>query len=249
MKTIESIVREIQRELTPQFEQKLRSYLQQQDREWLIEQVIRLTLDAHSLHEMDRKTVQEMKSQQRAARIVRVTDMALDERGVRAFVQRYRGFNRDRLVEEGYLLPTIPAKGTALIEDPYRTPKGQALLREAKDTLYALLFGDESTNTHLPRAGRHLLTVIVPEFKLAALDFMQASTELSSYGTWQDPDSLANEVRASNTLIQVEYGEVAGEPIADAIVTALTLINSLEINEQILYARLESIEQSTLILC
>jgi len=35
--------------------------------------------------------------------------------------------------------------------------------------------------------------------------------------------------------------------IGDGIKTALALINNLEINEQVLYARMENIEQSTLI--
>ena len=68
MKTIESIVREIRRDLTPVFEQKLRAYLMDQDKEWLIEQIVRLTLDAHSLQEMDRKVMQELKARQREAR-------------------------------------------------------------------------------------------------------------------------------------------------------------------------------------
>ena len=42
----EAIVREINRDLVPEFEKKLRAYLVGQDKDWLIEQVIRLTLDA-----------------------------------------------------------------------------------------------------------------------------------------------------------------------------------------------------------
>jgi hypothetical protein len=41
MPNIESIVREINKELTPQFEEKLRAYLADQDKDWLIEQIIR----------------------------------------------------------------------------------------------------------------------------------------------------------------------------------------------------------------
>lgn len=55
MPNIETIVRQINREIVPQFEEKLRAYLAEQDKEWLIEQIVRLTLDAHSLQEMDRK--------------------------------------------------------------------------------------------------------------------------------------------------------------------------------------------------
>ena len=52
MATIEEIVRSINRELTPQFDERLRAILAEQDREWLIDQIVRLTLDAHSLEEI-----------------------------------------------------------------------------------------------------------------------------------------------------------------------------------------------------
>ena len=54
-------------------------------------------------------------------------------------------------------------------------------------------------------------------------------------------------MRADNVLLQVEFGETASENIGNGIVRTLALINHLEINEQILYARMENIEQSTLI--
>lgn len=81
MPSIESIIRGINKELIPQFEEKLRSYLVQQDKEWLIEQIIRLSLDAHSLEEMDRKTLQEFKALKRAERAARVREMAFARPG------------------------------------------------------------------------------------------------------------------------------------------------------------------------
>ncbi|NEP91435.1 MAG: hypothetical protein F6K18_34155 [Okeania sp. SIO2C2] len=76
---------------------------------------------------------------------------------------------------------------------------------------------------------------------------MKATTEISGLGTWQDPDSVSNDSRADNIILQVEYGEIEGELIGSGIVTSLSLINNLEINEQILYARMINVEQSTLI--
>jgi len=55
--TIETIVRSINRDLVPRFEERLRAVLAEQDREWLIDQIVRLTLDAHSLDEIDRRSV------------------------------------------------------------------------------------------------------------------------------------------------------------------------------------------------
>ena len=51
MPTIESIVRQINKDLVPLFEKKLRTYLASQDKDWLVEQFVRLTLDAHSLEQ------------------------------------------------------------------------------------------------------------------------------------------------------------------------------------------------------
>ena len=79
------------------------------------------------------------------------------------------------------------------------------------------------------------------------LDFMKATTELSALGTWQDPELVSNDQRADNVLLEVEFGEVEGELVGDGIIRSLSLINNLEINEQILYARMINVEQTTLI--
>ena len=125
--------------------------------------------------------------------------------------------------------------------------RGDALLDLGKDMLYGLLFGDEATNTRLQRTQRELLTLTVPRQKSTALDFMKATTELSALGTWQDPRGAANDMQADNVVLEVEYGEVEGELVGNGIVLALGLINNLEINEEILYGRMENVEQTTLI--
>jgi hypothetical protein len=121
------------------------------------------------------------------------------------------------------------------------------LLVGGKDVLFGLLFGDASTNTKLDRVQQELLTLALPRAKAGALDFMRASTELAAAGTWQDPDSVSNDERADNVLLEVQFGETADELVGRGIITALSLINSLEVNEQILYARMINIEETTLI--
>ncbi len=247
MPNIETIVRQINREFVPQFEEKLRTYLASQDRDWLIEQIVRLTLDAHSLEEMDRKHFKEEENRRRMERAQRVTTLHLDQTKLDEFVKHYKGYSRDRLIQEKFLSPSTPSKGTDLITDSFRSTTGNDLLQLAKDMLYGLLFGDESTNTHFHRVQRELLTLTVPRMKSDALDFMKATTELSAMGTWQDPKGAANDMRADNVVLEVEYGEIEGEHIGDGVITALSLINNLEINEEILYGRMENIEQSTLV--
>ena len=247
MTTIEAIVRSINRDLVPRFEERLRAELADRDREWLIDQVVRLTLDAHSLEEIDRRSVVEAKTRARAERQERVRALALDITGLGSFIAEHAGVSREGLITHGYLATDAPAKGTALLTARHRTAAGEALLLHAKDVLFALLFGDASMNTDLARVQQELLTIAVPRAKAGALDFMRASTELAAAGTWQDPDSVSSDERADNVLLEVQYGEIEAELVGDGIVLALSLINNLEVNEQVLYARMINIKDTTLI--
>ena len=247
MPNIESIVRLINKEVVPQFEARLREHLALQDRDWLVEQIVRLTLDAHSLHEMDRRHLLEAKAARRQERITRIRELAFDREQLIGFIDQYSVCDHHTLITQGYLSPSAPEKGTAMLTPDLRTGRGNELLLRAKDVLFALLFGDDGTNTHLHRTQRELLTLAVPRDKADALDFMKATTELSALGTWQDPERVSNDQRADNVLLEVEFGEIEGELVGDGIVRALSLINSLEINEQILYARMMNVEQTTLI--
>ena len=247
MPTIESIVRQINKDLVPQFEEKLRTYLAGQDKDWLVEQIVRMTLDAHSLEEMDRKHIRLEETIRRGARAKRVEALKLDRAKLKKFLGQYKELDRTHLIREGYLKKNAPPKGTDLITERFRSAEGNDLLALAKDMLYGLLFGDESTKTKFHRVQRELLTLTVPRMKAEALDFMKATTELSAAGTWQDPKGAANDMKADNVILEIEFGEIEGELIGDGVVTALALINNLEINEVILYGRMENIEQSTLI--
>ena len=185
--------------------------------------------------------------ERRAARVDRVTALALDPDGINVFVNAYEGFDRERLVEGGHLLPAAPEKGTASISRAHRSDDGEELLELAKDVLYALLFGDETTATRLERTQRELLTLTLPRAKAGAFDFIPTATELSGAGMWRDPTGVSNDERADNVIIEVEFGEVAGELVGSGVVRCLGLINNLEVNEQILYARMINVEESTLI--
>ena len=183
----------------------------------------------------------------RSERRSRVTALALDAQGVRTFVAAYDGLDRERLIEGRYLLPTAPAKGTTSIGPEHRTEDGEELLVLAKDVLYALLFGDESTATRFDRVQRELLTLTLPRAKAGAFDFIPAATELSGAGMWRDPSGVSNDERADNVIVEIEFGEAVGEVVGHGFVRCLSLINNLEINEQILYARMINVEESTLI--
>lgn len=247
MPNIEAILSQINKEIVPQFEEKLRAHLAEQDKEWLIEQIVRLTLDAHSLEEMDRKHIREEETRRRHERAERVKKLNLDETQLKEFVHQYKEYTREQLIEENFLSAEAPSKGGELIRQDFRSARGNELLQHAKDMLFGFLFGDESTNTRFHRTQRELLTLTVPRMKSDALDFMKATTELSAQGTWQDPKGAVNDMRADNVVLEIEYGELDGERIGDGVVAALRLINNLEINEEILYGRMENIEQSTLV--
>lgn len=247
MPTIESIVRQINREFVPQFEEKLRTYLAAQDKEWLIEQIVRLTMDAHSLEEMDRQHFREQENTKREQRTARVKKSNLGPDKLNEFLAKYKGIKREKLILDGYLKADAPSKGTDMIAEDFRSIEGNELLQFSKDMLFGLLFGDRSLNVNFNRTQRELLTLTMPRMKSDPLNFMRATTELSARGTWQDPSGSANDMRADNIIMEIEYGEVEGELIGDGIITTLRIINHLEINEEILYGRMTDIEQSTLL--
>jgi hypothetical protein len=58
---------------------------------------------------------------------------------------------------------------------------------------------------------------------------------------------VSNDERADNVLLEVQFGETSDEIVGNAIVAALSVINNLEINEQVLYARMINVEETTLI--
>jgi len=142
MATIEDLVRAINRDLSPQFEERLRQALADKDREWLVDQLVRLTLDAHSLEDLDRAAVIEQKARRRAERLARVTALSVEPATVRAFTSDYSGMTRDRALADGYLLPGAPVKGTDLLLAQHRTDAGEALLPRTTDILSALPFGE-----------------------------------------------------------------------------------------------------------
>ena len=184
---------------------------------------------------------------QRSARVARVSALALDPEAVRAFADRHADLDRPAMIAAGHLDPAAPAKGTETIGPEHRRPSGEALLELAKDVLYGLLFGDDSTGSRFDRVQRELLTLTLPRAKAGAFEFIPAATELSGAGMWRDPAGVSNDVRADNVIVEVEFGEVAGEHIGHGIVRCLSLINNLEVNEQVLYARMINVEESTLI--
>ena len=245
MATVDDIARAIARDLSPEFEQRLRAELAGKDRAWLVDELVRATLARHRLEDLERAAA--ATAALRAERLERVRGLELDAPAVERFVAEHTGRTREHLIAEGYLVDDAPAKGTALLGGEHRSPAGAALLTHAKDVLFGLLFGDESSNNRLARTQQELLTLALPRAKAGALDFMRAATELAAAGTWQDPDSVSNDERADNVLLEVQFGEAADELVGRSIVTCLSLINNLEINEQVLYARMINVEETTLI--
>ena len=76
---------------------------------------------------------------------------------------------------------------------------------------------------------------------------MLAVTETHADGTWLDPEGVSDDIGASNTILQVEYGDGPDALVSDALIVVVRLLNELEVNEEILYARIEGLERSTLV--
>ncbi len=224
-----------------------RKELEAKPKEWLVEQLVESVLDNRISNALRRRDRARRKAEILRARLERLAEIKLDEEKLRALVDRYREYSRESLIADGFMQSVAPEKGLALIKTEFRSDKGDELLNEAKDVFYGLLFGDESLGVTLQRTEQELLTLTMPRFKLEALDFMKAMTEMTVVGSWVDPDGVSNDQEADNVQITVEYGEVASELVGDGICATLSVINNLEINEQILYARMINVEQTTLI--
>lgn len=239
MDNIGSIIKKAQDDLFPELEAKIRSELEKKDKDWLIDQIIYLTCERHSLHEQ-KDNLENMKR-----RLTRIGKTGCDDQAVSNFIDAYRKTSREELESSGFLIHP-PHMGLATIEHHQRSRKGQALLEEARDMLYLALYGDESINVHLTRGQEEILTIMLPQSKSDALFFLKAVTEVNAAGTWKDPEGVSNDDHANNVGLQIDFGDNEQGTNGIAIFVALNLINLLHVNEQILYAHLEKVERSSL---
>ena len=239
MDNISSIIKKAQDDLFPELEAKIRTELEKKDKDWLIDQIIYLTCERHSLHEQ-RDRLESMRRQ-----LSRISSQGFDDQVVTDFIDKYRKISREDLETPGFLL-NPPHMGLSTIENHQRSKKGEALLKEARDMLYAALYGDETINVNLTRGQEEILTMILPAGKSDALDFLKAVTEVNASGIWQDPDGVSNDDHAANIGLQVEFSDSQKGTIGMAVFVALNLINLLHVNEEIFYARMEKVERSSL---
>lgn len=255
---IEEIIRGVRQELDGELRERVRRELGKQPKEWLVEQLLRQVLGkaaapAPALPAQraggrgQGGTGQGARSSAGpAAATAAGTEQALDEAALTARIARFRQWDRERL-ESGGLLLGPPPKGTEPIGSAHRSPAGEELLREAKDLLHALLFGTAEEGVRLKRVEQELLTMTLPRHKAQGVaSVLRAATEIGAEGTWRDPEGRSDDERAANVVLEVEYGETASELVGSGIAACLRLINNLEVNEQVLYARMQNVEESTL---
>ncbi|MFY7670793.1 hypothetical protein ACOSP6_06860 [Tenacibaculum sp. MEBiC06402] len=239
MDDISNIIKNAQDELFPELESRISAQLNKKDKDWLIDQIIYLTCERHSLHEQKEK-LKILKN-----RIARITKKGFTDHRINAFIDAYKNTSRSELLETGFLI-NPPHLGLHKIETFQRSQKGEMLLEEACDILYAVLYGDTAMNIRIPRSREEILTIIIPESKSDIFNFLKAVTETKITGTWNDPEDISNDDHTNNIELQIEFSDTKDGILGTAAFVALQLINLLEINEQILYARLENIERSSL---
>jgi hypothetical protein len=239
MDDISNIIKNAQDELFPELESKIRAELNKKDKDWLIDQIIYLTCERHSLHEQKEK-LQKLKN-----RLSRITKKGFTHQRIHSFIDAYNNISRSELLDAGFLI-NPPHLGLHKIESFQRSQKGEMLLEEACDILYVVLYGDTSMNISIPRSRVEILTIIIPENKSDIFNFLKAVTETKITGTWNDPEEVSNDDHTNNIGFQIEFSDTKDGILGTAAFVALQLINLLEVNEQILYARLENIERSSL---
>ncbi|AXI76391.1 hypothetical protein [Peterkaempfera bronchialis] len=250
MVNIEEIVRRAREQADADARERVRQLLRARPAEWLVEQLIVQTMGAtgHGSLPLRRSEEDDRQAEQdRALRLDRIRAWRLDRARLTGLVLRYRELTRERLEAEGYLLHP-PQRGGDLIEARHRSPAAAALLEEAKDLLYALLFGGDEAEVRLDRVKRELLTLTLPRAKSHTLAFLlRAATESGTEGTWRDPRrAAADDDRAAQVGLRVAYGETADALVGHGIAAALRLINHLEVNEPVLHARMENAAEGTL---
>ncbi|MDL4773385.1 MULTISPECIES: hypothetical protein [Thermomonosporaceae] len=230
------MVAEIRREVAAELRERVRRRLREQSVDWLVEELLTALLPEHDPAPLIPCQVPRPSGpgSERAARTARLHGLGLTEKTLPAFIRRYRAYDRRVLQAEGHLLDP-PQPGGDLIVPCHRSPRGEDLLREAKDVLYGLLFGGEDEGVRLDRTERELLTLTVPCSKLHVIAFLAHAT------AGRDQQYATDDER----VLQVEYGEVASELVGNAVAAALRLINHLEINEQVLHGRMENVQDHT----
>ncbi|MBW8090615.1 hypothetical protein IGW14_21965 [Streptomyces hygroscopicus subsp. hygroscopicus] len=246
MTTIEEIIRRIRDEMDVELRERARRALAERPRDWLVDQLLDRVLPPSDLPpprppadaaERRETRAERIERIERIERVERIRGWGLDAQSLAGFVGRYRRLSRERLEAEG-LLVDPPPKGSELIGPAHRSAGAEELLREAKDLLYALLVADEEAGVHLDRVERALLTVTVPRAKAHTIGFLPRTAVA--------PEDGERAPHAPDTLLQVEYGEIPEELVGNGIAACLRLINNLEINEPVLYARMEHVGSGAL---
>ena len=250
---LDDLIQRVQSGLDSEWEPRIRAQLSDQDRQWLEDQLVKVARQdrasgSASHRSLSRQAHHVESKKQRQERLERIRRLDLDAVKLQEILnEQYRGWDRKRLVAEGFLIDP-PHKGLEALTEKHRSEAGEGLLQESRDLFYALLFSDQKQGVELIRSRRDFLTVTLPTPKKDALErFMLAVTETRATGTWLDPEGVSDDIDASNTILQVEYGDAPDHLISNALVTVLGMINELEVNEEILYARIECLQQSTLV--
>lgn len=239
MDNINSIIKKAQDDLFPQLEAKIRTELEKKDKDWLIDQIIFLTCEKHSLHEQ-KHNLDDLKK-----RLARIRTANYNLQNLNNFVEQYQNITREELEQNNFLL-NPPHMGLDIIAPHQRSSTGKLLLEKARDILYTCLYGDETINIHLARIKEEILTIMLPASKSDTLFFLKAVTEVEAKGTWLDPEGVSNDQQAPNHKLQIEFRNDKDGIIGLTVLVALKLINFLQVNEQILYCYLEKIERSSL---
>ena len=249
MRSVEQLVQSIRTNLADEYYQRLYDRLIECDKAWLVEELIRQIAKNDNGPTLGKQIIQNLNKEDLAAeeeaRIKRIKKMHLNEWKLSQFIEKFDAIKTDRENDCAYSI-SPPEVGGEMLLSRQRTALGENLLEEAKDILYALLYGGKDENVDFKRVEHELLTIVLPRSKAHIFGFLRTVTELSSIGNWRDPHGSCDDESATNSILEIQYGEVESERIGDGIISTLRLINELEVNEKVLYARMRNVEQSSL---
>jgi len=249
---IEQMLKTIEDESAHFYEAQLRKLLDSEDRQWLVEQLVTYIIkekygEVHHEISVSKKKYPHETLAKRKERISRIQALNIDLNAVKEIRTEFDSYTRESLEKNGHI-NNAEHKGLKIVPSNLRSEEGNQLLVRAKDFLFALLFCGKKHGVNIERTKRDELTITIASDKANCLEsFMIAVTEFPARGVWYDSEGISDDENATNTVMQVEFGDDEQGVCASALMSALKLINNLEINEEILYCRIEQAKYSSLI--
>ncbi len=113
--------------------------------------------------------------------------------------------------------------------------------------LFPWALSDETKQKFDDGKENEMLTIVIDENKAKYFKYLRdfASTEWGADGYWTDPET-GNLVKDDNNVIKVQFKDTPDERYSEVLMALLEMYNREYVDEDLLYAYTQPIEQTTL---